>query len=113
MKISMSLAKRTAVGLLRKNRSRSWRTISREDYQGRVNHATLNRFANSKGAWVPKDEKILRALGLIKPRSPFAGLPKWFERTDEALSFFNGQRAKVKQMSADTRNEVMKAKGVR
>lgn len=113
MKPASSKAKKLARSLLRENRSRSWRRIAAEDYQDKVNYATLNRIAISRGAWLPKDEKILTILGLKKQRSPFAILPKWFVRTDEALQFFNGQRAKVKQMGKDTRMEVVKAKGQR
>jgi len=55
--------------LLSENRSgRSWRAIAREDYRNRVNFATLNRIANSGGAWLPKERKILRALGLVERR---------------------------------------------
>jgi hypothetical protein len=70
MNVSLAKAKKLARSLLRENRKngRSWRVIAREDYSDRVNYATLNRFANSKGTWIPKDEHILIALGLITPR---------------------------------------------
>lgn len=111
MTASITKAKKLATSLLRANRlGRSWRTIAHEDYADQVNHATLNRIAIHKGDWLPKDETILKALGLITPRSPFAGLPKWFVRTDDALSFFNRQRAKVKEMGKATRQAVVKAK---
>lgn len=59
-------AKSLALSLLRQNKKfkRSWRVIAREDFNGNVNHATLNRIAISRGAWLPKDKKILIALGL-------------------------------------------------
>lgn len=64
-----SKAKTLARRLLRENKhGRSWRTISREDYNGNVNHATLNRIANSKGEWLPKDEGLLMTLGLKRER---------------------------------------------
>ena len=108
--ISLLRAKSIARRLLRENRhGRSWRQIAREDYCNRVNYATLNRFANGKGEWIPKDENILLALGLIKPRSPFAILPKWFDRSEDALAWFKGKREKVKEMHQDTREAMMKA----
>lgn len=72
MNISPSRAKRLARTLLRENRKfkRSWRRIAREDYSSRINHATLNRIALNRGAWLPKDQSILLTLGLIKPRAP-------------------------------------------
>lgn len=69
-----SKAKTIALRLLRKNRgtrkfpARSWRQIAREDYNGQINHATLNRFANSEGEWIPKDEGLQIVLGLKRPR---------------------------------------------
>lgn len=64
-----SKAKTLARRLLRENKhGRSWRTISREDYNGKVNHATLNRIANSKGEWLPKDEGLLITLELKRER---------------------------------------------
>lgn len=64
-----SKAKTLARKLLRENRhGRSWRVISREDYQGKVNHATLNRIAINKGEWTPKDEALLITLGLKRER---------------------------------------------
>jgi len=60
-----SKAEKTARRLLRQNRhGRSWRVIAREDFNGQINHATLNRFANSMGAWIPKDEGLQIVLGL-------------------------------------------------
>lgn len=116
-------ARKLAKLLLRENNKygRSWRDIAgdfppNDDGKCLIKAGTLNRIANSNGEWLPKDESILLMLGLIKlpkPRSPFAGLPKWFERTDAALAWFNGQREKVKQMNTNTRASVMKAKGMR
>lgn len=106
MNVSLSQAKKLARMLLKQNDSRSWRQIAQQDYCNRVNYATLNRIANSKGTWLPKDPEILTALGLLKPRSPFAVLPKWFDRTPEALAWFNGQREKVKGMGKETRDFV-------
>jgi len=43
---------------------KSYRQIAREDFPG-VAPGTLNRIANSDGAWLPKNRKILKALGLV------------------------------------------------
>lgn len=58
--------KKLARTLLRENlkNGRSWRAIAHEDYDDQINYATLNRFAIHKGTWLPKNEKILVALGL-------------------------------------------------
>lgn len=75
-----SKARALARRLLRANKKtrshagRSWRVIAREDYGGKVNHATLNRIANSEGAWLPKDKALLILLGLKKERKPMKKL---------------------------------------
>lgn len=70
MNAGSAKAKKLARKLLRENRrGRTWREIAREDYRGRVSFATLNRFAIHKGEWLPKDDEILTALGLKKPRA--------------------------------------------
>lgn len=73
-----SKAKKLARTLLRENQknNRSWRVIAREDFGNRISHATLNRIANSRGAWLPKDESLLIALGINQPRKPKKQLPK-------------------------------------
>ena len=73
-------AKTLARRLLRKNRgtrkipARSWRRIAREDYQDKVNNATLCRIALSEGEWYPKDEETQIILGLKKPRATKANV---------------------------------------
>lgn len=73
-----SKAKSLALSLLRQNRKfkRSWRVIAREDFNGTVNHATLNRIAINRGTWLPKDKNILIALGLIQPRKEKKRMPQ-------------------------------------
>lgn len=72
MSVSLARARKTARSVLRENRKngRSWRVIAREDFNGEINHATLNRFAIHKGEWLPKDERLLIVLGLKKERKP-------------------------------------------
>ncbi len=100
MTISSSKARKLARSLLRQNRNgRSWRVIANEDYQGKVNYATLNRFAISKGTWIPKDEKILIALGLKKPcelKLPPPPIPEWMKQV----------KRKIAGMAKQTRQEV-------
>lgn len=67
MTVIPSKAKKLARKLLRENRrGRSYRTIAREDYQGKVDQSTLSRIAREKGEWLPKDAKILKLLNVCK-----------------------------------------------
>lgn len=52
--------------LLELHQSLSWRHIAKQ-FPG-VPPGTLNRIANSRGEYLPKSVKILRALGLIDQR---------------------------------------------
>jgi len=82
MSVSKLCARKIAVRIFRENRNgRSYRAIAREDYPG-VKPGTLNRFANAKGAWIPKDCEILTALGLKKPSKPheYKPLPEWMKK---------------------------------
>jgi hypothetical protein len=100
-------AKKLALALLRENRAgRTWREISEQDYHGKVHFATLNRIAIHKGAWLPKDEAVLMCLGLITQRSPYAIMPRYFNRNPEALTWFLHKRDLVKGLSTETRQEV-------
>ncbi len=77
-----SKAKTLARRLLRENRGtrskagRSWREIARDDYNGRISHATICRFAISEGEWLPKDKGLLIALGVKSERKPKPQQPK-------------------------------------
>jgi hypothetical protein len=72
----MAKPKIIARRLLRANRgtrtkpARSWRVIARDDFNGQINFATLNRFALQQGEWIPKDEHLQVVLGLKKIRAP-------------------------------------------
>jgi hypothetical protein len=106
--ISRTRAQKFAKSLLRRNdngKGESWRTLA-EEYG--VNHATLNRIANSRGQWLPKDPEILKKLGLITERSPYAIMPRWWARTPEALDAFTNTRGKAKKLADDTREEQYK-----
>lgn len=101
MNISPTKVKKLARMLLRENRrGRSWRTIAREDYQGRIDQSTLSRIARGKGVWTPRDEKILVILGLKKPcqpKPPLAPVPAWVRDI----------RKRIATMAKDTRRDVL------
>lgn len=102
--VASSKAKKIARRLLRENRNgRSYRTIAREDYQGKIDQSTLSRIARSKGEWLPKSEEILKTLGLLIVRSPYAIMPRWWERTPEAFRYFKYIRNQARIISNETR----------
>ena len=70
-------AKKTAKTLLRANRKNgvSWRQISKHGYHAEdvnilpgINHATICRFAKSKGTWIPASIDLQKALGIYRER---------------------------------------------
>lgn len=73
-----SKAKTLARRLLRENRrnGRSWRVIAREDYAGAIPAGTLCRIAKEGGAWTPKDDAALIALGLKTQRKSKSSAPR-------------------------------------
>lgn len=104
MNISPHKAKRLALALIRENRNgRSWREIAAQDYDNQVHFATLNRIAINKGEWLPRDETVLELLGLIVKRSPYAIMPRYFQRTPEALNWFLHKRNLAKGIADETR----------
>lgn len=99
MTVSPYKAKKLARTLLRANRDRTWRTISIEDYGGRVHYATLNKIANKKGTWLPTDETTLIALGLMMPRKPkpiLDPIPEWLRQI----------RKRIAAMARQTRSDL-------
>lgn len=62
-------------------KKRPWREIAQEDYPPIVKAGTLNRIAKSGGKWMPKNKKILAALGMCKQPPKYdrpAWLYKWY-----------------------------------
>jgi hypothetical protein len=119
MSVSKAHARKLANRILRekKKNRRPWRTIVAEDFPMKgadgkpiIKPGTLNRFAKSKGNWIPTDCQILKALGLWKKRSPYAGLPRWFHRTPAALEYFQRKKAQIKKMSDETREAAKRSK---
>lgn len=104
MNVSPSKAKKRALGLLRENRrGRSWRVIAHEVFRDQINYATLNRFATSKGTWLPKDENILIVLELVKPRKPKPPKPPLEPWQKEV-------KAKIAGLARQTRESVLLVK---
>lgn len=79
----------------------SWRKLARERYPS-IKHGTLHRFA-ADATYCPADETILIALGLKKPRDPLAALPKYFQKTEAALSWFNQRKQIIKDEAQKTK----------
>ncbi len=98
--VSKTRARKIANSLLRQNKKSSWRDLAKT--YG-VAAGTLNRFAKSHGEWLPKDENILQKLGLITVRSPYAIMPRWWERTPEALQRFKYVRDQARIIANETR----------
>lgn len=107
--IAKGKAQKLAKTLIRQNENGwSWRELAGffpPNPEGKclIKAGTLNRIAKSGGAWLPKDEKILDALGLITRRSPYAIMPSYFHRTPEALSWFLHKRQLAKGIAEDTK----------
>ena len=98
--VSKTHARKLANLLIRQNKNGdSWRALAKA--YG-VAAGTLNRIAKSHGEWLPKDENILQKLGLFIARSPYAIMPRWWERTPEALRHFTHIRDQVRIMSNET-----------
>jgi hypothetical protein len=71
-------AKALAERLLEEHSRKSYRRMAAEDYPG-IAPGTLCRIAKSGGKWLPKDRRILIALGLKKPPE-HRELPEWMKR---------------------------------
>lgn len=112
MSVASSKAKKLARSLraLNEDFDMSWREIAHVVYEDKVHFATLNRIAKSKGTWLPKDENVLKVLGLIRERSPYSILPRWYKRTPEALAYFKRMREAIKTESQKTRKSFDEAK---
>lgn len=98
--VSKTRARKIANRLLRENKEKSWRDLEKT-YE--VAAGTLNRFAKSHGQWLPKDEVILKKLGLLIEPSPYRVMPRWWERTPEALQHFLHIRNRARTIADETR----------
>jgi hypothetical protein len=66
---------------------------------------TLGRFVNEKD-YVPANLEVCKALGIIAEPNPYRILPSWYNRTPEALAFFNRKREQIKEMSVNAKNTI-------
>lgn len=71
--------------------------------KNKITFQALGRFISEKN-YIPKDEAVCKLLDLYADPNPYHGLPKWYNRTPEALNFFNEKRMQIKQMSNDAKN---------
>lgn len=101
MVLSKKLVRILKAELRSLHRVYSWREMAKEIYKDEVKFGTLERFATDP-LYIPKDEKILKALNLLVPPNPYRNLPHWYHRTQAALDFFNAKRTQIKSMSAKT-----------
>jgi len=62
-----------------------------------ISFQSLGRFITEK-YYVPKSPEVCALLDLYADPNPYRGLPKWYKRTPEALTFFNTKRAQIKTM---------------
>ena len=88
----------------------SWREFSRLYYGSEIKHGVLNRFANDP-KYIPTDEFILDALGLIKQPNPYRVLPKYFERTPQALAYYRRTQGLIREASAASKQLLKEARG--
>lgn len=99
--VNKALARKLANSLLRQSQESTWRELAK--VYG-VKAGTLNRIANSHGVWLPKDEEILKKLGLLTPRSPYSIMPRWWDRTPKALRVFKYIRDQARIIANETRD---------
>ena len=89
---------------------KSWRIIQR-DYYPEVSYQTLNRFAMDK-TYIPAGDDIRQALDLFADQNPYGILPRWYQRTPEALAYFNGKREQIKAMFTEAKRQAQEWKKV-
>ena len=71
-------------------------------YDNKISFQTLGRFVNEKD-YVPASYETCKELEILADPNPYRGLPKWYQRNDDALNFFNTKRAQIKKMSDDAK----------
>lgn len=104
MNATSNKAKKLAAALRRRNKVLPWREMAIQDYRGQIHYAVLCKIAKTDGAYIPNDLQSQKLLGLIKERSPYSIMPRWWERTPQALEKFNHTRANVKEMFEKTKS---------
>jgi len=106
--------KRLSVAKIKKRRQqlrllygleKSWRVIQR-DYYPEVSFQMLQAFTDGKR--IPANDKDREALDIYADPNPYRGLPRWFKRIPEALTFRETKKAQIKHMH-DTAKQQRKA----
>lgn len=81
----------------------NWRNVQQK--LGVKNVATVYNFAMHGIEPRNTEERVKLGIERVKkPRSPFAGMPRWFERTPEALTYFKYIQNQVRVLSNETRD---------
>lgn len=103
----MNKAQKLARQLQLKAQTRTWREIAEQDYDGRIHFATLNKIANSNGAFVPSDKATQYLLGLYKPRRM---TPKTIANNEQGQSWTLYMRELVKSIRTPTPKKLSRRK---
>ncbi len=74
-------------------------------YNNAITFQNLGRFINERD-YTPASLEVCKALDILADPNPYRGLPKWYQRTQEALDFFNTKRVQIKQMAISAKAEI-------
>ena len=74
-----------------------------------ITRQQLGRFIKEKD-YVPTEERICELLDLYADPNPYRILPRWWERTPEALAAFNKTRAGIGFMYEQQRESIKAAR---
>ena len=103
----MNKTQKLARQLKLKAQTRTWREIAEQDYGGCVHFATLNKIANSDGAFIPADKATQYLLGLYHPRRM---TPKTITNNEQGQSWTLYMRELVKSIRTPTPKELARRK---
>lgn len=105
IRLSKSKISKRKAQLKRLHKIYSWRKMARDIFNNEIKFGTLERFVTDPD-YVPKEIELLRVLDLLPPpRSPYHVMPRWWNRTPEALERFMHTKAKAKEMYDNTKRE--------
>jgi len=108
--VTSGKAAKLAKSILRLNENGlSYREISKRCFPS-VPAGTLNRIAKSDGKWLPKGIEELKALGLVRERTPRRMTPGYMNNDDPAQSWILWMRELVKSIRTPTPKELAKHK---
>jgi len=96
---------------LKKNKDLSLQQMVDQYFSGTViTRQILGRFIKEK-EYVPTSHEARTVLDLYRDPNPYRVLPKYFERSPEALAFYKHQGDLIRQASAAARQQFKEAKG--